>query len=173
VRLCGWYPRSSLAGGDLDAKKTKPGDEFRATLRATVQLKDGPELPAGTVLIGVVATDDTQMSGDTKLALRFTKAVLKDGTAVPIKAIIVGVFEPESEDAQGNPVAPGDQARHLWNEQSPGVDEIGALEGGDLHSRISSSNSGVLVSTTKHDVKLKWGSEIAMGIAPQAGIQQQ
>jgi hypothetical protein len=113
------------------------------------------------------------MSGDTKLALRFTKAVLKDGTAVPIKAIIVGVFEPESEDAQGNPVAPGDQARHLWNEQSPGVDEIGALEGGDLHSRISSSNSGVLVSTTKHDVKLKWGSEIAMGIAPQAGIQQQ
>jgi hypothetical protein len=165
--------RASLAGRDLDARKVKAGDEFRATLRAAVQLKDGPELPAGTALVGVVGTDDMQMNGDTKLALRFTKAELKDGTAIPIKATIVGIFAPESENAQGNPVAPGDQARHLWHEQSPGVDEIGALEGVDLHSRISSSNSGVLVSTTKHDVKLKWGSEIAMGIAPQAAVQQQ
>jgi hypothetical protein len=163
--------RASLAGKDLDAKKAKPGDEFRATLRSAVQLKNGPELPAGTALVGVVATDDMQVSGDTKLALRFTKAELKDGKAIPIKATIVGVFAPESENAQGNPVAPGDQARHLWNDQSPGVDEVGALDGVDLHSKISSSNSGVLVSTSGHDVKLKWGSEIAMGIAVQGSVQ--
>jgi hypothetical protein len=165
--------RASLVGKDLDAKKVKAGDEFRATLRAAVQLKGGPELPVGTSLVGVVAPDDMQVNGDTKLVLRFTKAELKDGTAIPIKATIVGIFAPESENAQGNPVAPGDQARHLWHEQSPGVDEVGALDGVDLHSRISSNNSGVLVSTKKHDVKLKWGSEIAMGIAPQAAVQQQ
>lgn len=45
------------------------------------------------------------------------------------------------------------------------IDEIGALSGVDLHSRIASKNSGVFVSTKKDDMKLSAGSEFALAIA--------
>ena len=66
----------------LDARKARPGEQFTAKLSQTVQLKNGPKLPNGTELIGVVGTDDMQNAGNgtSKLALRFTEAKLKDGT---------------------------------------------------------------------------------------------
>jgi hypothetical protein len=152
---------------NIDADKVKPGDQIRTTLSDKVHLKNGTELPAGTVILGVVATDDMQRTGTSKLALNFNQAELKNGTMIPIKATIVGVFPPEGEDAEGSPVMPGDQVMENWSPHQTAVDEIDALPGVDLHSTVVSSNSGVLVSTSKHDMKLRWGSEIALGVAPQ------
>jgi hypothetical protein len=156
---------------NLDAGKAKAGDQVRTTLAKKVTLKNGTVLPAGTVILGVVSTDDMERQGTSKLALTFTKAELKDGTVVPIKATMVGVYPPQSEDSDGRPIAPGDQVTNAWAQHADAVDEIGALPGVDLHSSISSSNSGVLVSSSKHDVKLHWGSEIALAVAPQTTAQ--
>jgi hypothetical protein len=153
---------------EIDADKVKQGDQIRTTLSGKVHLKNGTELPSGTVILGVVTTDDMQLSGTSKLALNFNKAELKNGTIIPIKATIVGFFPPENEDTNGYPIAPGDQELDAWEQHPDSVDEIGALPGVDLHSRITSSNSGVLVSTSKHDMKLKWGSEFALAVAPQS-----
>jgi hypothetical protein len=151
---------------EVNADKVKQGDQIRTTLAKKVKLANGTELPAGTVILGVVAVDDMQLNGTSKLALNFNKAELKNGTEVAIKATILGVFPPESVDAEGNPVTPGDQETGNWNGHPDSVDQIGALPGVDLHSKTASSNSGVLVSTTKHNMKLKWGSEIALAVAP-------
>jgi hypothetical protein len=152
----------------VDSNKTKPGDPVRVTLSNKVRLTNGTELPAGTAIIGEVSTDDMQLNGTTKLALRFTKAETKGGEVVPIKATIVGVFPPESEDISGRPITPGDEVTGSLPQHPDSVDELGALPGVDLHSNVSSSNSGVLVTATKHDVKLKRGSEIALTIAQTA-----
>jgi len=153
---------------NLDAGKAKPGDPVRVKLSNKVKLKDGTELPAGTAIVGEIATDDMQVSGVSKLALRFTKAETKDGKVVPIKATIVGIYPPESQDAEGNPIRPGDEITNGLPRHADSVDQIDALPGVDLHSKVTSSNSGVLVTTTKkHDVKLKRGSEIALTVAVQ------
>jgi hypothetical protein len=152
---------------DINAIKAKQGDEIRTTLAHKVALKDGTELPAGTVILGVIAEDDMQQSGTSKLALNFDKAELKDGKVIPIKATILGIYPPESEDMEGRPVEPGDQETGNWAGHPLAVDQVGALQGFDMHSQIASDNSGVLVSAKKHDVKLRWGSEIALAIAAQ------
>jgi len=151
---------------NVDANKVKQGDQVRTTLAKKVRLTNGTELPAGTAILGVVSADDMQLNGTSKLALNFNKAELKNGTVVAIKATILGVFPPESVDANGNPVTPGDQETGNWNGHPDSVDQIDALPGVDLHSKTASTNSGVLVSTTKHNMKLKWGSEIALAVAP-------
>jgi len=155
---------------NLDAGKAKTGDQVRTTLSDKVTLRNGTVLPAGTNIVGVVSTDEMQLTGTTKLALTFEKAVLKNGTTVPIKATIVGVFQPETEDASGRPMKAGEEHTSAFSARPDAVDEIGALPGVDLHSKISSSNSGVLVATGKHDFKLKWGSDFSLAIA--AGTQQ-
>jgi len=155
---------------NVDASKFKPGDEIRTTLTGKVHLKNGTELPSGTVIVGVVAEDDMQVSGTSKLALNFSKAELKNGTTIPLKATIVGVYPPETQDSEGNPLAPGDQEAETWTNHTDSVDQIGALPGVDLHSNVASHESGVLVSTSKHDVKLKWGSEIALAVAAQSTV---
>ena len=154
---------------NVDAAKLKPGDQIRGRLANKVSLKDGTVLPAGSTIVGVVAADDMQMNGAAKLALNFNKAELKDGKVVPIKSTIVGVYEAESQDISGRPIAPGDEMTHTWAGRPDAVDQIGALPGVDLHSKVTSNNSGVLVATSKHDVKLKYGTEIALAVAPQSG----
>jgi hypothetical protein len=164
-------PARAALDHTLDADKTKPGYEFRATLAKSVRLDNGVELPSGTMLLGRVATDDMNEAGTSKLALRFTQADLRDGQVVPIKATIVGVFKPESMNSEGYPVAPGDQVPNSWNDGTLAVDQINVLSGVDLHSRISSRNSGVFVSTKKDDVKLNSGSEMTLAIAPRNSQQ--
>jgi hypothetical protein len=157
----------------LDAREARQGQQFTAKLSQTVQLKNGPKLPNGTELIGVVGTDDMQTTGNgtSKLVLRFTEAKLKDGKVVPIKATIVGVFGPEAENSQGYNVQAGDQQPNSWTDQTLQVDQIGALSGVDLHSKIASRNSGVFVSSKKDDVKLKNGSELTLAIAANPNSQ--
>jgi hypothetical protein len=58
----------------LDARKIQSSQQFQATLSDKVQLKNGPELPRGTILIGTMAAGDAQAGGTSKLVLRFTVA---------------------------------------------------------------------------------------------------
>ncbi len=161
-------PARAALATTLDARKTSPGHQFRATLKDTVHLKDGTELPRGTVLVGIVATDTAQSNGAARLALRFTQAELKNGKEIPIKATIVGVV-PQGGSFPDQPDHPiGD----VWNENTLQVDQLGALSGADLHSRIASRNSGVFVSTKKGDVKLSSGSQLTLAIAAQGGGSQ-
>jgi hypothetical protein len=119
------------------------------------------------MLIGSVATDDMQLAGTSKLALRFSQAQLKNGQVIPIKATIVGVLPSESSNPEDGvtPGVGGDQAQTGWSNGTLQVDQIDALSGVDLHSKIASANSGVFVSTRKNDVKLSKGSEIELAIA--------
>lgn len=155
----------------LDAKDMKPGSQFTARLSKKVQLKNGPELPKGTELIGKVSTDDMQLKGMSKLALRITEARLKDGKMVPVKATIVGVYAPESETMDGNDVAPGQEEANDWTNKVLRVDQLDAVGGVDLHSRVAGNNSGVFVSTKKDNVKISAGSELALAISAQSGEQ--
>lgn len=156
---------------EIDARKLRQGEQFNAKLSQTVQLKNGRKLPKGTDLLGVIGADDMQTAGNgtSKLALRFTEAKLKDGKVIPIKAMIVGVFGPPDED--GGFVAAGDQEPNAWSARTLQIDQIGVVSGVDLHSKITSDNSGVLVSDKKDDVKLQTGSEMALAIAPQGNSQ--
>ena len=153
---------------NLDAKNDRSGQTFRMKLADTVHLKNGPELPRDTELIGTIADDDMQIHGTSMLVLRITKAELKDGTTIPVKATIVGFYGPKDETLQGGyPIVAGDQMANDWSKSYLKFDEIGALKDVDLHSSIGSRNSGVFVSTKKDNFELKAGSEIALAIAAQ------
>lgn len=145
----------------LDARKDKPGAKFSARLRETVHLKNGPELPNGTILIGSVTTDRMTPRGTSRLALRFTEARLKDGKTVPINATIMDVAQPES----GFDIDSGTEASNGWNGKTIQMDQINALSGVDLHSMIGASNSGVFVSKKKDKMTLSAGTELTLAIA--------
>jgi hypothetical protein len=156
-------PAQGALLADIDAKKDQQGKTFQVRLVKKVRLQDGTELPSGTILVGQITQDDTQITGTTKLALRITEAQPKGGSALPIKATIVGLAAPETEDAAGHSVMPGEQDNNTWTDKTVAIDQIDALPHEDLHSNIASRNSGVLVSD-KDDVKLKKGSEIMLAI---------
>lgn len=162
-------PAQAAINQSLDAKDARPGEAFEAKLANKVRLKDGQELPRGTMLVGKVGTDDMNVNGKSKLALCIDEAKLKDGKTIPLKATIVGVYGPEGgvTDWAGYSVNAGDQAANDWSHRVLQVDQIGALSGVDMHSRIGSQNSGVLVSTKKDDIKIKTGTEFALAIAPE------
>ena len=157
-------PAQGALVADIDAKKDSPGKEFQVRLVKTVRLENGTELHSGTILVGLVVQDDTQVAGNSKLALRITEARPKSGDAVPIKATIVGVVGPGGVDTSGHSVMAGEQDNNSWTNKTLGVDQVNAISNVDLHSRIASTNSGVLVST-KDDVKLKKDTEIELAIA--------
>jgi hypothetical protein len=157
----------------LDTKHAQPGTTFTATLSESVRLKNGPELIRGTQLAGTVTTNDTQADGTRRLALNIAEAHLKNGETIPVKATIVGVWGPEDETAQGYNLAPGEQEANDWTEKVLTIDEFNATRGSDLHSEIASQNSGVFVTKKKNgNVKLAYGSELALAIAKQDNVQQ-
>jgi hypothetical protein len=145
----------------LDARKTRNGGQFEAVLDNSVHLKNGTELPHGTVLVGKVATDQMHPNGTSRLALRFTEAKLKDGKAVPIHVMIAGVGGPVEDGYYGNYT----DAPPTWSKSVLQMDENGAINDVDFHSNISSADSGVFVSTKKDDVKLSAGSQLSLAIA--------
>ena len=146
----------------LDAKKSQSGTEFEAIVDGIVHLKDGTELPHGTVLVGTVATDQMQTGGTSTLALRFTEAKLKDGKTFPIHAMIAGINRPADDSGIEDSVD-----LPAWNMQTYQIDQIGALHDVDMQSSITDANSGVLVSTKKDDVKLVAGSRLSLAVAVQ------
>jgi hypothetical protein len=159
-------PARAALNGSLTASKVKAGDEFRATLAEKVQLSNGPKLPAGTILIGQISTDDMNQSGTSKLALRFTSAKLKNGQTIPIKATIVGILDTGLANEDTYRLNPNGQTPSSWNDGTLAIDQLGAMSGVDLHSKIASSNSGVFVST-KDNIKLVNGGELELAIAQQ------
>jgi hypothetical protein len=149
----------------LDTQRDQVGSAVQAKLVQKATLSNGTELPSGTILAGKVTVDDMQDQGKSKLALRFDQAELKDGKTLPIKATIVGFYEPGSVSGD-NFAGSGDQVPNSWNDGTLQMDQIDALGGVDLHSKISSRNSGVFVSTKKDDFKLEEDSEIQFAIGP-------
>jgi hypothetical protein len=172
VEASDMVPAQATLDRTLDSKAVKPGDDFRARLADKVHLKNGTELPSGTELIGKVGTDDMQQNGQSKLALSINEAKLKDGKTVPVKVTIVGIYGPNAWPATPYPVAPGDQVPNDWTRSVHQVDQIGALSDVDLHSKLTSQNSGVLVSTKKDNFKLGRGTEFALAIAPEQPSRQ-
>lgn len=140
----------------LDARKIKSGQQFEATLDHKVTLKDGQELPAGTVLVGKVVTDAMHSSGNSKLAVRMTQAKLKDGKAIPIHAMIAGIYSQGSPDAEYGP---------FWSPSELNIDQRDATGGLELHSRIDGNTSGTFESKKKDDVRLNRGIEMSLAIA--------
>ena len=159
-------PARAALNGSIVASKVKPGDEFRATLAEKVQLANGPQLPAGTVLFGQVSTDDMNVSGTSKLALRFTSAKRKDGQTVPIKATIVAILPTGFANDDSYRLNTKSDIPASWNDGTLAVNQIDAMNGVDLHSKIASSNSGVFVST-KDNIKLVNSGELELAIAQQ------
>lgn len=151
----------AILDNGIDAKKVQPGEQFRATLRDTVHLKNGTELPRDTVLIGAVATDQMREGGTSALALRFTQAKLKDGKVIPIQADIMGVTsQSDSDQTWDFHHSPFD-----WNGTTLRIDQ--PLSGFDLHGSIGSPDSGVFVSTKKDEMKISSGSQLSLAIAAQ------
>jgi hypothetical protein len=159
-------PAQAALPRTLDARRAQPGQQFRVSLSKAVQLKDGPELPRGTELVGTVATDPAAANDKSKMELRFTQAELKSGKVVPIIATIVGFYGPESEISDGHSVRAGNQEPNTWNSELLEIHQIEPETGVELHSKISDENSGTLTSR-KGAVKLPAGSEFALAIAVQ------
>lgn len=151
----------------IDARKVQPGQQFRVALSKPVQLKDGPELPRGTELLGTIVADPAGANSTSRLELRFTQAELKGGKAVPIVATIVGFYGPVSEDASGHSVTAGNQESNTWKSEFLEINQIETETGVELQSKIASENSGTLTSTKKSALKLPAGSEFALAIAVQ------
>jgi hypothetical protein len=153
----------------IDSQKTPPGSQFRVKVDKKIHLLNGPELPAGTMLVGQVVNDDTQSGTTAKLALNFTEADLKNGQKVPIKATIIKIYklpDPAHVDDYSVSVIPLD-----WTPTTINVDQTGVLSGVDFHSSIDGPNSGVFVSTKKDNIKLSPQYGVELAIAP--GDQQQ
>lgn len=156
-------PAQVVLAQEIDAKKMQPGEQFHAKLSDNVQLKDGVELPKGTELIGKVAKDNVENNGTSTLALNFTTADLKNGKTIPISATIMGIAPPQygaAWDGGATQAAPG-----RWNGQVLQLDQVGALSGVDLHSRIAGQESGVFISSNKDNVKLSNHSQLSLAIA--------
>jgi hypothetical protein len=160
-------PASANLVKTLQADKVRQGDEFKAKLDKPVHLKNGPDLPSGTVLVGRVTADQMKPGGPSTLALRFTQADLKDGKVVPIKATIVGITRPRYDT--GYNIA---NESPMWSAHTVRVDEVGALSGVDLHSNIASRNSGVFVSQKKENMKFDSGSQLSLAIAARDQANQ-
>ncbi len=161
-------PAQAVLAKDLDSRTAQPGQQFQVTLSSTIQLKNGPELQRGTILVGTIATDNTHASGSSTLALRFTQANLKDGKTIPIVATIVGIAPPavyEGGVNVGDVVPP-----EPWDGKTLQSDVIGAEAGVDLHSRIAGDNSGVFVATKSSNVKLAASSQFALAVAAQSAV---
>jgi hypothetical protein len=164
-------PAKAVLTTTLDTAKMQPGYQFQATLAKTIQLKNGPELPSGTVLIGTVVADE-QAGTRSSMALRFTLAKVKNGGEVPIKATIAQVFPPHIDYGVSHTPDAADNPGNAWDPNTLVIDQIDAVSGGDLHSRIAGADSGVFVSTTKPVMKLPAQSEMVLAIAAQGSSQQ-
>jgi hypothetical protein len=158
-------PVHALLVSGVDANKDHSGQAVEAKLQGKVSLSNGTELPKGTLLLGKVTADDMQEQGTSKLALRFDQARLKDGSTVPVRATIVGFYGPGNGDVE-DPDSNNEEIPIDWTSKTQQMDQMNALPGIDLHSRVTSQNSGVFVTSKKDDVKLRLGSEIQFAIAP-------
>lgn len=146
----------------LDQKKLQAGQQFHAALGEKVELRNGPELPKGTVLVGTVAASEQTAGSGSKLVLRITTAQLKDGKTVQVKVTIVGVYAAGDE---------ADRQLNVWSQKAGATEEENVFAGVDFHSDTASSDSGSFVSSGKSQVKLPKGSGLSLAIGPEQDAQ--
>ena len=157
----GLVPAEVALTKSIDSRKEQPGAAFEAELKSAVHLKDGTELPKGTLLEGKVAADDKSGS---QLSLEFTDAKLKGGKVVPIEATIVGLADP----AIGTDTNSAYDGPAKWNGSATQFDLTGALDNIDLHSAIGGENSGTLVASGKNNVKMSSGSRLSLALGEKS-----
>ncbi len=156
-------PAQATLAEPLDQKKLQAGQQFHATLGGKVQLKDGTELPKGTVLVGTVSASEQNPGGGSKLVLRFTAAQLKDGKTVPVKVTIVGACAGTEADRLSDAWA--------FAQKGGPIEQLNAYAGVDLHSDTAGSDSGSFVSSGKSQLKLPKGTALSLGIGSQQDAQ--
>ncbi len=151
-------PAQAELKNTIDAKNARDGQEFKAILNDKLKLKNGQQLPRGTVLIGKIIADQVNGGGKSKLTLRFTQARLNDGKMIPIKAMITGAYsqsDPEAQYGSG------------WTPNELQIEQLSATQSGvDLHSSVTARNSGMFVAAKEDDVKLERGIDFSLAIAP-------
>lgn len=116
----------------LDAKNAQTGNQISAKLQDKVQLKNGPELPKGTVLEGKVTADHVA-SDSARMAICFDTAKLNDGQTVPIKATVVGVARPQTDFSNSN-------AQMNGNNSAVGSNAAGQMNGSSTSSGTSQNS---------------------------------
>ncbi len=151
-------PAQAALAQTLDANKLQPGQQFKATLSDKIKLKDGTELPRGTVLIGTA--DNGQESGKSTLALHFTQAQLKDGKTIAIAVTIVDLVP--ASNVPYTTVA-------TWNPKQLQVLQQNVLNGVDLESHIGDATSGTFVAAKKDSLKLAKGCALTLAIGTVQG----
>jgi hypothetical protein len=75
----------------------------------------------------------------------------------------MGIAPPEYGAAWDGGVTQAAPGR--WNGQVLQLDQVRALSGVDLHSRIAGQESGVFISNSKDNVKLSNQSQLSLAIA--------
>lgn len=151
-------PAQASLSESIDANKIQPGQQFKATLREKTTLKDGTELPRGTVLIGTVA--EGQQDGKSTLQLQFTQAQLKDGKTITIAATIIDLVP------AGNV---GYTTISTWKPSMLQVLQLNVIRGVNLESRIGDTSSGTFVSDKKSNLKLVKGCALTLAIGAAQG----
>lgn len=152
----------------VSAKKFHVGEQVQARLQRAVQLQDGSQLPDGTLLLGKV-TQDVAQPDNVKLAMRFNQAKLKDGSTVPVKTMIISIQKGNYyADVNGTTRVP---TRDIWTPGTFQVDAPNQIDGADLHSNITSSNSVLISSTKKDNVELAKGSELDLVIGTPQNVR--
>jgi hypothetical protein len=146
-------PAQASLSQTLDINKIEPGQQVKATLSDKIKLKDGTELPRGTVLIGTATGGEA--NGKSTLALHFTQAQSKDGKTMMLKVTIFDVVPASNV---------GYITSTTWNPSVLQVVQQNVLHGVDLESHIGDSNSGTFVAAKKDRLKLAKGCALSLAI---------
>lgn len=149
--------RASLAQ-TLDANKIQQGQEIKATLSDKIKLKDGTELPRGTVLTGTATNGEAD--GKSTLLLNFTQAQLKDGKTITVAVTVIDLVPASNV---------GYTTIATWNPKVLQVLQQNVVSGVNLESRIGDANSATFVATKKGSLKLAKGCALSLAIGSTQG----
>ena len=151
-------PAQASLSQTLDASKTPAGQQIKATLTDKVKLKDGTELPRGTVLVGVA--DSGQANGKSTLTLHFTQAQLKDGKSIKVAVTIVDLVPASNV---------GYTTVATWNPKTLQVVQLNVLNGVNLESHVGDTTSGTFIAAKKDSLKLAKGCALTLAIGTGQG----
>jgi hypothetical protein len=146
-------PAQASLAQTLDANKIQQGQEVKATLSDKIKLKDGTELPRGTVLTGTATNGEA--AGKSTLLLNFTQAQLKDGKTITVAVTVIDLVPASNV---------GYTTIATWNPKVLHVLQQNVVRGVDLESRIGDANSATFVAAKKDSLKLAKGSALTLAI---------
>ena len=120
---------------DVDAKKARAGDVFRARVWGEVRMGGNIILPQKTMLVGhvVSAQPRSKQNAESSLTIAFDKAVLKDGTELPLHAVV--------ERVQLSPMAASAAASASSTSYNPGLNP-GSTTNSAMPAQVPSPGEG-------------------------------